>query len=365
MTQQRLLRILGTVAALAMVVALVSSAFASAPQGPAGPNSLSATGKSLPRAASIAPQSPPVAAGITVNDGSFEYGPPPDSLWTEVTDSACEWIGDWSSAWGVAAYDGTYDFWAGGYCSGIPTSSLVEQDLAVPVDDTSLTFWYLSYRPDPDDPIVDDYAYILADGGEVWHLDFTQANDTFPNWGQATIDLSAWAGLTVHLKFGAVSTGDLAGNIRYDFIGVPTYPSGPCPVETALAGQAAEKSNLQVLRELRDGVMAGTPAGRKYVDLYYRHAAEISGILLRDAALRGRTATLIEKYLPAARALVGQPGGRAMVLTAKDVRQIEALLDDVAAQGSPELAATLAGVRIQVAGAAGKSVEAAWQSLAQ
>jgi hypothetical protein len=326
---------------------------------------LSATGKSLPRASNIAPHSPPVAAGITVNDGSFEYGPPPDSLWTEITNSACEWIGDWSDIWGVPAYDGKYDFWAGGYCSGIPTTSSVEQDIAVPVDDTDLTFWYMSYRPDDDDPTVDDWAYITVDGTEVWHLDFIQANDTFPNWVQDTLDLSAYAGLTIHIKFGAVSTGDLTGNIRFDYIGVPTYPPGPCPTEIALAGQAGEKSNLQVLREFRDSVMAGTPAGRQYVDLYYRHAAEVSGILLRDAALRGRAATLIEKYLPAVRGLMGQPGGRAMVLTAKDVRQIEAFLDDVAARGSPELAAALAGIRAQAAGFAGKSVEAAWQSLAQ
>jgi hypothetical protein len=367
MTQQRLLRILGTIVALTMVVALVSSAFAAAPRGPAGPNTLTATGQALRPATGAAPQSPPVADAITVNDGSFEYGPPPASLWTEVTNSACEWIGDWSDVWGVAAHDGRYDFWAGGYCNSIPTTSSVEQDLAVPVDDTSLTFWYLAYRPDADDPTPDDYAYVTVNTAanaetEVWRLDFIQANDTFPNWVEATIDLSAYAGLTVHIKFGAVSTGELTGNIRYDYIGAPTYPPGPCPTQVALGEKAPA---LGVLYQFRDEVMAGTPAGQQYIELYYRHAPEVAGILLRNADLRGRAALLIEKYLPAVRFMVGQPGGHEMVLTAKDVRQIEALLNDVAAQGSPELRAALAGIRGQAAGFAGKSVEAAWQSLAQ
>jgi hypothetical protein len=360
MKRQRLLCTLGTIVVLAMIIGLTGSAFG-APVGP-NVNSLSVNGNPYSAARGLAPRAQPAPDAITVNDGSFEYGPPPGSLWTEVTNSACEWIGDWTSIWGVGAYDGVYDFWAGGYCSGIPATSSVEQDIAVPADDTNLTFWYMSYRPDADDPSTDDFAYIEVNGARVWRLDFIQANDTFPNWVQTAVDLSAWAGQTIHIKFGAVSTGDFTGNIRYDYIGAPTYPPGPCPATTALGEQS---SALGTLYQFRDEVMAGSPAGQRYVDLYYRHAAEVSWILLKDAGLRSRTAALIEKYLPAVRFMVGQPGGREMVLTARDVRQIEALLNDVAARGSPALRSALAGIRAQVAGAAGKSVEGVWQSLAQ
>jgi hypothetical protein len=364
MTPQRLLRTLGAIVVLAMVIALVGSAFA-APAGPT--NSLSVRGNLLLQARGSVPHAPPVVAAITVPDGSFEYGPPPDSLWTEVTNTACEWIGDWTDAWeGVGAYDGKYDFWAGGYCGGVPATSSVEQDIVVPTDDTTLTFWYISYRPDDDDPTPEDYAYVQVDtaaqvnGVEVWHLDFIQANDTYPNWVQAAIDLSAWAGQTIHIKFGAVSLGDLTGNIRFDFIGAPTYP--PCPVTIALGAQS---SSLGTLYQFRDKVMAGTPAGRKYINLYYRHGAEVTGILLRNADLRGRAALLIEKYLPAVKAMVGQPGGQEMVLTARDVRQVEAFLDGVAGQGSPALRTDLAGLRTQVAGFAGKTTTEVWQALAK
>jgi hypothetical protein len=54
-----------------------------------------------------------------------------------------------------------------------------------------------------------------------------------------------------------------------------------------------------------------------------------------------------------------------MVLTAKDVRQVEAFLDAVAGQGSPALRTDLAGLRAQVAGFAGKSTTEVWQALAK
>ena len=152
-----------------------------------------------------------------INDGSFENGPPPGSAWTEVTDQPCEWIGDWSSVWGVPAFDGLYDYWAGGYCGGIPTTSHVSQaSIVVPAGSATLSFWYISYRPDADDG--GDYAYISVNGTTVWTLDLIQANDTYPNFVNATVDLSAYAGQNVTLEFGAVSGGASTGNIRFDFI---------------------------------------------------------------------------------------------------------------------------------------------------
>jgi uncharacterized repeat protein (TIGR01451 family) len=152
-----------------------------------------------------------------INDGSFENGPPPGSAWTEVTDQPCEWIGDWSGVWGVPAFDGFYDYWAGGYCGGIPTTSHVSQDnIAIPAGSATLSFWYNSYRPDADDG--GDYAYIKVNGTTEWTLDLIQANNTYPNFVNATVDLSAYAGQNVILEFGAVSGGVSTGNIRFDFI---------------------------------------------------------------------------------------------------------------------------------------------------
>jgi hypothetical protein len=176
---------------------------------------LSASADFLPVMVPFSPSNR-VPMGILVNDGSFENGPPPASAWTETTNNACEWIDDWSGVWGAAAYDGTYDYWGGGYCSGVPSTDSVEQTITVPASGL-LSFWYMTYRPDSDDAAVDT-AYASIDGTVIWSLDLIQTNNTYPNWVNATVDLSAYAGQSVNLKFGANSFGDLTGNIRFDFV---------------------------------------------------------------------------------------------------------------------------------------------------
>ncbi len=156
--------------------------------------------------------------GSLVNDGSFENGPPPASGWAGTSDNGCEWIGDWATTWGEEAYHGTYDFWAGGYCDGVPSTNLVSQNVTVPISETTLSFQYMAYRPSDDDPTPDDYAYVSVNGTPVWQLNMIQSNDTFPNWAHASIDLSAYAGQSIELTLGAVSVGDLTGNVRFDFI---------------------------------------------------------------------------------------------------------------------------------------------------
>ena len=180
-----------------------------------GEHSLSASSGFAPSMAPFAPKNVAIQ-GVLLNDGSFENGAPPASSWTETTDNACEWIGDWSSVWAAAAFDGIYDFWGGGYCSGAPSTDSVEQSITV-APGGQLSFWYLAYRVDPDDPSVDT-AYISVDGTTVWTLDLTTANNTFPNWVKATADLSAYEGQTVVLKLGVNSFGSQTGNIRFDFL---------------------------------------------------------------------------------------------------------------------------------------------------
>ena len=193
--------------------------------GPPAPDNMH-LGRNL---AAITPQATQLKNNIRspqglIPDGSFEQGPPPDSNWTEVSDNLCEWIGDWSGPWGVAAFDGSMDYWAGGLCGtpAIPSTDSVSQTINIPTVDPILRFWYIAFRPDPDDATVDDYAYINVNGTEVWRLDMIQANDTFPNWVSATVDLSVYAGQSVVLTLGGVGTGDGAtnstGNVRFDFL---------------------------------------------------------------------------------------------------------------------------------------------------
>ena len=190
-------------------------------------NGLSFSTAILPAHPAVVERSP-VNPSALVNDGSFENGPPPASAWTETTNSTCEWIGDWSGVWGAAAFDGSMDFWAGGYCGGVPaTSSVSQASIAVPAADNMLHFHYMAYRPDPDDPTPDDYAYLKVNGTTVWTLDLTQANNTYPNWVEATYSLAAYASTNVTLEFAGVSTGASTGNIRYDYILIGEPPPPP------------------------------------------------------------------------------------------------------------------------------------------
>lgn len=176
-----------------------------------------------------------------INDGSFEQGPPPASAWTEVSNSPnCEWIGDFSGAWYVSAWHGYMDYWAGGYCiddmgQSFPVTSSVTQTVHVPSDSTGLTFYYVSFRPDADDnPPDGDHVYVAVNGVEIWTMDLTRANDTYPYWtGPIHLDLGAYGGQDISLSFGGISVGEATGNVRFDYI---EWVPGPTPVESSSWG---------------------------------------------------------------------------------------------------------------------------------
>lgn len=177
-------------------------------------------------------------APALISDGSFELGPPPASAWTEVAAPVCERIGDFSGEWYVSAYDGTYDFWAGGYCNDeqsgqlLPATASVTQTVTVPAGNSVLSFYYVAFRPDADDTPADgDRAYVAVNGEEKWALPLTRASNTYPSWtGPIHVDLIAYAGQDVALSIGGVSVGSVTGNARIDQIefvadSVPTRPA--------------------------------------------------------------------------------------------------------------------------------------------
>lgn len=229
MQRKNALYLLGMLVLLVALLSSVLTVSASKGEPPAPANSLSASGGSLPPAGTIYVR-PSQFPSALINDGSFENGPPPASAWTEVTNTTCEWIDDWSSVWALGAHDGVIDFWAGGYCSGSPaTSSVSQAGIAVPASNNDLHFWYVAYRPDSDDG-DNDHAYVNVNGVQVWSLPLLQANNTYPTWVEAVVPMTAYAGQNVTLEFGAVSEGASTGNIRFDYIsfGEPPPPPPRC-----------------------------------------------------------------------------------------------------------------------------------------
>lgn len=219
-------------AGLILVLAILAPA-----AGPAAAASLDRYGTWIPEVSYTQTQNPDTRA--LISDGSFEQGPPPASAWTEVSnDPTCEWIGDFSSAWYVSSWDGYFDYWAGGYCYDqvtglyLSATSSVSQTLLVPAGGTNLSFYYVSFRPDlDDDPVDGDRVYVAINGAEIWSMDMTQANNSYPSWvGPVLVDVSAYAGQSVTLTFGGSSFGDVTGNVRFDFI---EFVEGPTPVQVS------------------------------------------------------------------------------------------------------------------------------------
>ncbi len=109
------------------------------------------------------------------------------------------------------------------------------------------------------------------------------------------------------------------------------------PAPTAVLG------DLDTLRALRD-LFATTPEGQHFIDLYYTHADETGAMALTDPALALEAFKVMQSFLPGFEALV-RGRGDDFVVTADMVAQANALLDKLAAAGSPALASALAAER--------------------
>jgi|WetSurMetagenome_2_1015567.scaffolds.fasta_scaffold03881_2 hypothetical protein len=182
---------------------------------------------------------PCTPGNLNVNDGSFENVP---SAWTE-WDSAGYggFISAWGSFFGVADIDGPTQYWAGGYVNASPVSSYVEQSITLPASSfVMLNFETMFDRLDPDDPGTPDTFYVNVNGTPVFTKDMSVANNTFPNWTQQAVDLTAYQGQTVTLRIGADSQGTTTGNVLVDKLTLlfccPTITLSPATLPTPIQG---------------------------------------------------------------------------------------------------------------------------------
>jgi hypothetical protein len=174
-----------------------------------------------------------------IADRSFEQGPPPASGWSVVSSATCGVIGNFTGSWG-AAHHGVNTAWLGGYCGtpSVPISDSVAQTVVVPTDPSQrvLSFWINSRRQDPDDATPDDWFRVTINNTPIFLRGMRQADNTYPNWLRLTVDLSAYSGQTVALKFLVASAGQYTGNVLLDDISL-----GGCTVMDGfgLGGDAA------------------------------------------------------------------------------------------------------------------------------
>jgi len=100
--------------------------------------------------------------------------------------------------------------------------------------------------------------------------------------------------------------------------------------------------NIRLLRDFRDMVLITSPTGQRYVEVLYQYSFEIALLLLNDAALRLRTARVIEDLLPHLSSMLE---GREVVVSSHTIAAFETLLDSFAAKAQPGMKAALGRVK--------------------
>jgi hypothetical protein len=113
-----------------------------------------------------------------------------------------------------------------------------------------------------------------------------------------------------------------------------TVKSAGCPAKVALENAPDRGTMMGVLYGMRDRVLAGTPTGRRYVDLFYKHARK-AWLMLRPGP-RARLALLGGSCGP--RAALARSSA---ALAPADLVSIDSLLGAFARDARPALRADI------------------------
>jgi hypothetical protein len=104
-----------------------------------------------------------------------------------------------------------------------------------------------------------------------------------------------------------------------------------CPARKTLAG---DNHSIAILDSLRDQVLSKTTAGTNYINLYYKHAPEITRILSSQSGCEKRARQLIIDMLPAINNLIA---GREVTIQDGTVNEGLMVIDNLLTYASPEL----------------------------
>lgn len=120
-----------------------------------------------------------------------------------------------------------------------------------------------------------------------------------------------------------------------------------CFFKAAAAGSAAE-ADLDTFREARMLFAKGGPFGTKILRLYQEHTAEVAMILLADSELRAEVRSMISRSAPVVRSIVLGENLSHPVFTRHDEAAVNALLDGLALNASPQLRTSIESVRSDI-----------------
>ncbi|MEE9505342.1 MAG: carboxypeptidase-like regulatory domain-containing protein, partial [Thermodesulfobacteriota bacterium] len=112
-----------------------------------------------------------------------------------------------------------------------------------------------------------------------------------------------------------------------------------CPAEVALE---EESSPINLLRNFRNTVLAKNDIGRKYTNLYYKHAAELTKLIIAHEEIRTGVIELILDMMPDINLLLE---GEEVILSPEVEEELEALIDSLESNASARLKKSLNMVR--------------------
>jgi hypothetical protein len=161
---------------------------------------------------------PVLRGGNAVTNGNFEAG---RSGWTEYEDSAffnfplIVEAADLPSP--IVPYEGSWVAWLGGESEFL---SYIEQEVRIPAVNPQLVYWrWIDSRW----PCGGSYGRVLINGSIVDSFLLCTGTATGA-WAERTIDLSAYAGLTVTLRMLSQTRVDDYGSLYLDAVSIHSSP---------------------------------------------------------------------------------------------------------------------------------------------
>lgn len=99
--------------------------------------------------------------------------------------------------------------------------------------------------------------------------------------------------------------------------------------------------DLQLFYRVRDEILAQTPEGLRFIELYYNYSPEVIQLVQADPGLEAETRSLIQTWTPNLQALVNGNGDQ-VVITAEQVNATKNFTNHLSVNASPELKQAIA-----------------------
>jgi len=143
-----------------------------------------------------------------IQNGGFENGR--DGSWTEYSTHGWVLILNDFSPTSVTAHNGSWAAWLGG---GSDEIAYIEQQVVVPSDSSTLSFWHWIAS---EDNCGNDFGGVIVNGSTIVDEFNLCSSTNTGGWVRRTVNLSAYAGQTIQLQIRAETNSSLNSNLFID-----------------------------------------------------------------------------------------------------------------------------------------------------